>query len=294
MVLPLNLDRSSVLDGLLTNVNAQRQAVGFNIAFNNLQNTVIDRMNKEIAKISNVEGNQRELDALGAAYDDLVARRATIVNFASRNEANKERFSSISNLALEASFKFSVGDANVGNISASEISSLEESKDAIKALSNQLVELSHPEFIDGNGATKVRSLVGRLLELTATEGVLDNEDSASSSNDNRAIIDVLEDIALTAGAAADTSLTLRGSSTLIVNQIDSKLNQIDAEIKTVNAGRAAEIEFEIQMLRIKNATFLRSIEVAFDTNIHGVQGLSAALAAPSEDPPLGSILSILT
>ena len=294
MVLPLNLDSSSVLDGLLTNVNAQQQAVGFNISFNNLQNTVIGRMNEEITKIANVDGNQRELDALGAAFDDLVARRATVVNFAFRNEANKEHFSNISNLAVEASFNFSVGDADTDNISASEISSLEESKAAIIALSDQLVELSHPEFIDGNNATKVRSLVDQLFELTAVEGVLDDEGSGSPSNDNRAIIDILEDIALVAGAASDTSLTLQGSSTLIVNQIDSKLTQTDAEIKTINAVRAAEIEFEIQMLRTKNATFLRSIEVAFDTNTQGVQGLSAALAAQSEDPPLGSILSILT
>lgn len=294
MVLSLGTDSDRVLDGLLTNVNRQRQTVGFNLAFNNLQNTVIGRMNKKIAEIANVEENQREINSLSKTYNDLAARRKTVADFAFTNQANRERLTDVSKLATQAVFNFSLGDTDSSNVSAAEVKTLNAARDKIRAASDRLVELSHPEFIDGNNVTKVRSLVDSLFELTPIEGPLDDKGSGSPSNDNRAILDLLSRLALVSGAASDASLTLHSSSSKLVKEIDTKLIRTNTEIKTINAVRAAKIEYDIQMLRTKNATFLRSIEIAFDANSQGANGLAAAIASRNEDPPLGSVLSILT
>lgn len=286
-------DPKDVLNGLLTNINAQRNGVGFNISFNNLQNTVIGRLNDGINEIANVEGNQRELDSLDRAHNDIVKRRASVVSFAYTNESNKDRLSELSTLTTATVFNFSLGDADTDNISADEAANLEAAKVEILALSDRLVELSHSEFVDGNNVTRIRSLVDDLHNLTATEGVLDDAETDPATNENRQIIDILEEITLVAGAASDTSLTLQISSTQIVSQFDGKLASISADIKTINTVRAVEIEFEIQLLRTKHATFLRSIELAFDTNTQATDALASALDK-NKEPPLGSILSILT
>ncbi len=293
MLLLLDTDPKTVLNGLLTNVSAQSRNVGFNISFNNLQNTVIDRMNADIEKIANVEGNQRELDSLAHAYDNLAERRNAVANFAFANVSNKDRLSELTTLTTNTVFNFSLGDSDADSISADEASGLEAAKTEILALSDRLVELSHPDFLDGNNVTRLRSLVDDLVGLTATEGVLDPAGTSPATNENRQIMDILEEITLVSGAAADTSLTLQFASTQMISSIDNKLTSIDTEIKTINAARAVEIEFEIQMLRTKNATFLRSVEIAFDTNVQGEDALVNALDA-NREPPLGSILSILT
>jgi hypothetical protein len=288
-----DVDPKTVLNGLLTNVNAQSRNVGFNIAFSNLQNTVIGRLNDEITEIADVEGNQRELDNLGHAYDNLVERRNSVAGFAFVNESNKDRLSDLTSLATSAILNFGVGDSDTENISADELSNLETAKTDILAMSDRLVELSHAEFIDGNNITRVRSLVDDLINLTATEGVLDDEGTDPATNENRAILDKLAEIVVATGAASDTSLTLQHASTQMVTNFDRKLSNIDSEMKTINAVRSVEIEFEIQMLRTKHATFLRSIEIAFDANAQATDGLANALDN-NQEPPLGSILSILT
>jgi hypothetical protein len=282
------------LAGLLTNVSRQANNIAFNLQFNNLQNTVISRLNKETEKLTDASGNQRELDELKKSYDKTADQRNSIVKFAFSNEANGDLHSDLSS-AISSTISALNGssDGDSDNVSASELAAYETARDEIVSISDRLVELNHPDFIDGNNVTLLRAQIEELLEYTAVEGVVDEADSGSPTNDNRAIYDLLDDITLTNTAASSVSTTLETSAKYLTSKLDQNLSDFKSEITEINVVRAGEIEYEIQMLKSKNANFLRAIELSFDAQAQNTNGIIDALNTEREIPK-GSILSILT
>jgi len=292
MVFSLITPLSQTLDGLITNSGKQARDVAFNIQFNNLQNTAIDRMNGEIEKIANVDGNQRELDSLRKTYNKFVADRESIYKFAQTNQANRDRLNELTTLATDTLAAFSLGDSDTDNLSASELAAYQDNLTKITALSDRLVELSHPKFADGNNVTRLRAMVSELQDLTPVEGTIDAEGTDPATNDNFAISDKLRDLVSVSGGASDTSLILEYSANDSIYFIDDKLKSIKREMDNVSVIRAGEIEYKIQIIRSKYATFLRSIELTFDSGSQGITQLSDALSTTRKPDP-GSVLSIL-
>lgn len=292
MVLPINTGPNP-LATLLTDVNRQARGIAFNIQFNNLQNTVLDRINKETQEIANVEGNQRELDELNKVISKLVEHRKTVVAFAYTNESNDDRFEDIASKATSALAFFSLGDADVSNLSESEKSTYETNLASIVDVSDLLVELSHPDIIDGNNVTRLRSQIDALRELTPEVGAIDDEGTDPATNDNLAIKELLSEIATSAGVAAESSATLQVLAAKTIQSIDLKLREADKDRLEVSVLRTGEIEYELQVMRSKYATLLRSIELSFETSAQATDALANALDIGKE-PELGSILSILS
>ena len=294
MVLMVPQSGKNPLAGLLTNVSRQANNIAFNLQFNNLQNTVISRLNKETEKLTDASGNQRELDELKKSYDKTADQRNSIVKFAFSNEANGDLHSDLSS-AISSTISALNGssDGDSDNVSASELAAYETARDEIVSISDRLVELNHPDFIDGNNVTLLRAQIEELLEYTAVEGVVDEADSGSPTNDNRAIYDLLDDITLTNTAASSVSTTLETSAKYLTSKLDQNLSDFKSEITEINVVRAGEIEYEIQMLKSKNANFLRAIELSFDAQAQNTNGIIDALNTEREIPK-GSILSILT
>jgi hypothetical protein len=293
LVLPINSRGANPLANLLTNVNSQASEVAFNIRFNQMQNTVIERINKESAKIANIDGNQRELDSLNKTIADLSRRRETVVAFAFANESNDDRFADVVTASTATLTSFSLGDADVNNLSAAEKTAFEANRLVIYSVAERLVELSHPDFVDGNNVTSLRSDIDSLLALTPVEGPIDSTGASPTTNDNLAISELLSRIASTAGAARDTSRTLQVLAVKTIRSIDAKLGDVANQRTEVSVFRAGQIEFELQTLRSKYANFLRSVELAFDTSKQANNALANALDT-DRDPPVGSILSILS
>ena len=294
MVLMLPPSGKNPLTGLLTSVNRQANNIAFNLQFNDLQNTVINRFNKESDKLLNASSNQRELDELDRSYTKTVEQRNSIVKFAFTNESNGDNHIDLSTAILSAINAINGSDDGDSNtVSASEVAAYEAARDEIVSISDRLVELNHPDYVDGDNVTRMRAQIEGLLELTAVEGTVDASGSETSTNDNRAIYDLLDDIDTTNTAASSVSTTLETSAKYLTAKLDQNLSDLKREITDINVFRAGEIEYEIQMLKSKNATFLRSIELSFDTQAYSINNLIDSLSAEKEIPK-GSILSILT
>lgn len=276
------------LDGLLTNASGQASDVAFNIRFNNLQNTTIDRMNGEIEKVTDVKGNQRELNSLRKTYNKFVADRDSISKFGSVNQANRDRLIELKALVTGTFTAFAGDDADV---TASELTTYNDNLAKIAAISDQLIELSHAKFVDGNNITRIRTMVSDLQNLTAAEGVIDIDGTDPATNDNLAITDMMRDIVSVSTSAASTSQILEYLANDHIYSIDSKLKRTSQDMNEVNIFRAAEIEYEIQMIRSKYATFLHSIEISYDLTNQGTNALVDALKGYQKPDP-GSILSI--
>ncbi|NQV45468.1 MAG: hypothetical protein HQ501_11215 [Rhodospirillales bacterium] len=288
MVFSLTTPLNQRLDGLLTNTSAQARDIAFNIQFNNLQNTTIGRMNGEIEKVANVEGNQRELDSLRKTYNKFVADRASISKFGAVNQANRDRLTELGTLVSDTFTAFASNDENV---TASELTTYNDNLTKISALSDRLVELSHAKFVDGNNITRIRTMVSDLQNLTAVEGIIDVDGTDPTTNDNLAITDLLRDIVSVSGNAADTSQILEYLANDHIYSIDAKLRSTSKDMNEVNIFRSAEIEYEIQMIRTKYATFLQAIEISYDLTNQGTNALVDALKGYQKPEP-GSFLSI--
>ncbi len=291
MVVFLPQSGKNPLSGLLTNVNRQASDIGFNISFKNLENTVIRRFNAEAEKLTNATNNQRELNNLNKTFNDLAVRRNEVLKFAFANEANVDHHIELTTAITTAIAAIS-SDDDTDNVSASEVSAYEAALAEIVTVSDRLVELNHPDYVDGNNVTNLRSMIDSLQALTPVAGVVDPDDTSPTTNDNSTIEDMLSTLSTTNINAQATATTLEEFSKDVVIQMDRKLADTKSEIVDINVIRAGEIEFEIQLLKVKYANFLRSIELAFDGQAQSNARLADALN-PDIEPPLDSIVSIL-
>ena len=277
MVISLNQNLQDSLSNLLTSTQSQARNVAFNIQFANLQDTAIRRLNAEIVEAENVASRQSRLDRIQELTDQLTDRRAQVSEFEFLNTSNNQRFSTISTLATNASIALELGDTDADALGASEITSYEAVLANLETEVNRLVETSDPEFFDGSHATILKSKFEELQALTPVEGTIDAEGSESTTNDNRAIIDLVEEISLAAGAAADTTATLNLMADNVIDQIDSKIKKLRVESTEISVEQAVEAEFEVQRLKTEYATFLQAIEIGFDFASQSADKLAAAM-----------------
>lgn len=277
MVISLNQNLQDSLQNLLTSTQSQARNVSFNIQFAALQDTVITRLNADIVEAENVASRQSQLDRIQEVSDQLRQRRAQVAEFEFLNTSNNQRFNDITTLSTNASIVLELGDTDTDSLSADEIASYESILENLVTETNRLVETSDPEFFDGSHATILKSKVEELQALTPEEGAIDEEGSETTTNDNRAIIDLLSDIGLAAGAAADTTATLNLMADNVIDQIDAKLKKLRVESSEISVEQAVEAEFEVQRLRTEYATFLRAIEVGFDFASQSADRLAQAM-----------------
>jgi len=279
MVIELNKSLQDSLANLLTSTQSQARNVAFNIQFAALQDTVIKRLNADIVEAEDIQGRQREIERFNAIGKSLTDTRNKAAEFEFFNAANQQRFSDISTLATNASIFVSLGDSDPDTLNADEVASFESFRTQIVTETNRLIELSHPDFFDGNHTTILRSLVDELESLEAVEGTVDDEGTATedATNDNRRILDLFDEISISAGNAADVSVTLNLMVDNVIAQLDSKLQKNNVDANLVSVEQTLEAEFEVQRLRTEYATFLRSIEIGFDFASASADKLAAAM-----------------
>lgn len=289
MVIALNQSLQDSLSNLLTSTQSQARNVSFNIQFANLQNTVISKINEEIVEAEDIAGRRRELDRINASISSLTDRRNLVARWEFDNSSNQQRFLSMSIFASNA--LSSVGSGDTDNFSADEVAAFEEARSNLNEAAGLLVEMNDPEFFDGDHATILRGLLEELDGLTAVEGTVDAEGSETTTNDNRQILDLLQDIYDAADGASDTAATLNLMADNVLRDIDNELESLRFDQIEVTEIRAIEAEFAADQIRTKYATFLQAIEIGFD-----FASQSADRMAEAMDPDnftSGTVLSFI-
>lgn len=277
MVIALNQSLQDSLSNLLTSTQSQARNVSFNIQFAALQDTVIGRINEEITDAANIEGRQRDLERVNASVSSLTDRRNAVARFEFDNTSNNQRFAAISALATSASTLIGLGDNDEDTFSADEVASFASTRDDFLEATGLLVEMNNPEFFDGNHATILRGLVDEFAELEAVEGAVDAADAETSTNDNRRILELIDEIQSAASSAVNTSATLNLMADNIINDIDGKLTDLRFEQIEITEIQAVEAEFAANEIRTKYATFLQAIEIGFDFNSQSLDRLVEAM-----------------
>ncbi len=268
---------------------AQRSnKAGFEVRFNAVQRGLLGQMNEKISEV-NQNSVEREVARLQKKRDDLVAKSDDMRNLQFDMKTNALRFLEIRDAANAA---VTAADADEdGSLSDEEVVALNSSIAEIKEEVFKLkFTYQYPEFSDSNLANRMRQQIVELEELTAVNGVVD-DDVETGTNDNRAILGKLEDIGNQSNIFADTATVLVGSLNQLIIDSNKKAFDVEADVANLTTGELARREDEISEIQTRYGNLIRSISLAFEVQ----SGYADALAAGTQyEPEKGSILNIFT
>lgn len=262
----------------------------FELRFNQLQNTVIRRVNAEIEKITaGAAKNTRVVKRLQKEHDKLSAELPALRTFLFGNEANRNRLIELSLVVTEATDTFSSVDDDT-NLTADEA-------DAINVLKNDIIDrlqglyvIKHPGVKDANIIEKLRDLVADLEGLTAVAGAVDAAGSGSPSNGNRALLDTLAVAQNRVDVGVEVTDNTAGLTNALILNYQKKILELEAKFTEITAADAKRQAAEIADLKTRNAHLLQAISISFEaTSSLGdflLQNLGTRRPAP------GSVLNL--
>lgn len=263
----------------------------FELRFNQLQNSMIRRVNDQIDKINEDTDNTRVVAKLEKDRNELVDDVPRLRTFLFGNEANRNRLLDLSTVVISATAKFSEVDDDT-NLTADEASDINALKDQIVERLEGLFVIKHAGIQDSNIIEKLTDLVDELNGLTAVAGVVDAEGSGSLSNNNRALLDKLAEAQIRVDVGAVVTQNTAHVTNGLILKFQKKILAIDAEfigISTVDAQRRIQ---EIADLRIESANLLRAISISFEVSASFTDFIARSLS-PRQVPP-GSVLNLFT
>lgn len=278
------------LSSALSGVTAQAQRVAANVSFNVIQNTFINRLNDKVADIqTEASKNNKKIAELVEQVNDLGKLRPKATKFLFDNQTNFGKLEIMSeNLTtMRAALN---ADSDEDNVSADELADFEEAKETFMAQAREMYQLTFPGIEDGDIITKIHDKIDELEALTAVEGVMDDEDAETYTNENREIQDILDDFVTQVSTALEvTDNTIESAKNLIEN-IDKELALAQANYTELNTITAAEKLDEINKLKEETQWLLVAISLSFEQSIDQADKFRANMEG--QKPAPGSVLNM--
>lgn len=267
---------------------ADMRAAG-NLQFNQIQNTIIRRMNDEIGKLNNDRVLDKELATYQKTSNKLREEMPKVDQYLFENQTNlawmEELQYDVSSLKLTLQ-----GDLDDENVSADEVSAFNAMKDGVIEKLEKLRELSYPGISDGNVIQPIRNLTEELKGLTITEGPVDAAGTENPTNDNRRAYDILEDIGSRIGTAVIVTANTIELTFEYGQDIQNQIAVADAESIQITAVDAQKKTDAIDALRAKNSALLTAISLSFEIASTKAEDLSSQLGTKA--PEKGSVLNM--
>ncbi len=267
MVIPIN-SKESLAFGI-ANANSLAARPNFELAFNTLQNTVINRLNREIEKLNDQPVN--DVDAFLLLEQKRLNRVLPFVQtYQTNNDSNRIRAAKILDNLDVLDLDVLLADAT--------------SFDATLAETNLLAS----EFLLVNGgAIGIFALDG--FDQIARDGLGIN--AYASYADDAARLAAIESARTKVQAALDIA-NINGETAFDFRQhTERDIIKLDAQIKATRAAERAEKTVEIEKLRQQYAQTLNAISLAFEVAQARSEALGKGLLA-SRVPKPGTILSL--
>lgn len=252
----------------------------FELRFNQIQNTVIRRLNDEIANANRiprtlerrVEGLQEENEDLAKAMPVLDQYRVGVQNIMS----NVEKFRTQIATLIET-----LGSDNA--VTQEEVDSFNQTKSALRETLNNLPIFKYEGIQDGNVIERLKQEVAGLDAMNPVVGTLE---------ENQDIAFGLLDLDDKAGTAQQVMLT---TLTTVVNleqdmQAELALNQ--AEIEEVNTVEQAKKVQKVEDLKERYGQLLQALSLSFEASQDFVSTLNSYLSP--RVPPKGSVLNLFS
>jgi hypothetical protein len=254
---------------VLASLSAQTTRVAFEVQFNQMQNTVIRRLNDEIEKANailpseerRIEGLEKEKAKLAEALPVLQQYRDGVHN----SQALLSRLRAQIAELIEA-----LGPDD--QVEPGEVELYLEKKQEVKTLFDRIFAFAHEDVSDGEVVRRVKAEGRKLLD--------EKEPVVGTKEDNQELLDSLSTLAEHLDVAADVNY----NNLVLANQLEqdtmAELAGIDADVTEVNVTQQAVKLKKVEELKARYAAFLQAISASFEVN----QGIASSLTeamAPS-------------
>lgn len=281
-------DNLSLPKTLVTLAKA-RERPNFELAFNNLQNTVIRRINDGIRKINKEHDNSREVETLRKKSREIRDNIPIYETYLFGVESNRLKLVNLSALITSAVAKFSEVDDDT-NLTAAEASELATLQAQVVKGMRSLFIVKLPDVTDGNIIENIKILTDSLEGFTPVAGVVDAEGSGSPTNDNRQLLDILNKLKIKADVAATVSEDTKFLANKMILNFNKKGLEIESKLLDTTVLNAFQVADEIDDLKNQYTALLLSISVSFEAT-SSLTDLLLGSIGPQRPAP-GSVLNL--
>lgn len=271
----------SSIASTLASVAQASSRIGFEVQFNNLQNTLIKRFNNQVDVINGSNpSNANRITELQKESNKLVQSLPILEAY---RGANRNNYGQLEALQEElAALGASISDDNV--VTADEVADFTAKRDLVAQRLDNLYVLVHPDFNDGQVIPKLKESLAELKALTPVVGSLD----VDNADINTFLTEINNKVA---NAISTTSNTIT-SVLFLETSVQSKFSITDSELLELTFEEQERRNTEIEDLKVDLGNTLRSISLSFEVS----GGLASAItnSLREQTPPAGSVLNLFT
>lgn len=284
--------------GPISNVGSLSQALAtalhgnnkpeFELQFNQLQNTVIERLNKEIEKVNAAGGSKAEVLEMQREGRTLGENLPVVEKFLFDTQTNLGRLNTISTQVASMIGLFT-DDAN---ISATDLTAFNTARTEIVAELNKMQQLTYTGYTDGNIIQRLKNEIATLEALAPVEGIVDPAGTAVPTNVNRDVQTALETFQTQVTTAQDVTLNTTYGIVDIRQDMITSMSVIQANITEINTSVQLRKAAEVDALKEKYGHLLNSISLSYEVSSGIADNLNKHLA--KIQPEKGSVLNMFT
>lgn len=263
----------------------------FELAFLQMQNTVIRRINDEIDKVTKKNDRRTLVAELEREVINLRDLSGRAREYRLGNKNNLDRALNLSLVVTAAISDFSTDDDNT-NLTADEATAINTRKDKIVAALKRFYLIKLPGITDGNIIQSLLRNIDDLEGLTAVAGTVDAEGTETPTNDNRLLMDLLNQVQNDVDTTAVVTQNSIFLATGMILEFDGKSFDIEAKITSITAIDVAKQAAEIAQVKQRYANLLSAISLSFEISSQFAENMAKNLS-PRRIPP-GSVLNLFS
>lgn len=273
----------------LMNVASNSSRLSFQIQFQNIEKTVVGRLNKEIEGIVQATSRDREIAAMQKQYNDLVDDIPLYNTFLFGNEGNLTRLQKTGDVVSDIVSIFNTGDTA---LTAEQAAAINTGVADIQERIDNLVLAIHPDISNGDVVFRLKGLAEEFSKFTAEAGVIDAQGTDPATNDNRALYDAMTSLQSWVDTGATiTSNTIDYTSSLLID-VQTELFSIESRITEVQSVDTAQVTQKVDEAKERYAQLLNAISLSYEVSSGFADYIKDGLQAQAAKP--GSILNIFT
>lgn len=271
------------LGATLAGIAADASKPDFELRFNQLQNTIIRRVNDEIKRINETGGvNRQRVEEL--SREGLKLADALPV-FTAFRQGNSNNLGQIQQLIEDAAVLAAALGPDDDVIQA-EVDAFNAQRDAIVADLNNLFIFIHPDIVDGQVIQNLKKEIDTLNALDPVVG------SKSGEPNNVTATTTVTDFQNTLNVALSVTQNTIFLTLDLEQNIQKKQAEILAEFTELTTVEAARQAQEIENIKADFANLLTAISLSFEANASFASELNKFLT-PFKPAP-GSVLNLFT
>jgi hypothetical protein len=279
------------LGTVLSEIAAGNFRFGFEVQFNQIQNTAIKRTNSEIERLIKNDTTPTLLAAQERDVNKLQKNKALIDSFNFDMNANQLQLAKMQTDVTDAIAAFSAVD-DTTNLTTEEVATLTAKRDALLASTSALLLSIHPDIATPFVVRDVKNMYDTLKAMNPVAGVVDAAGTTPATNDNRQILDDLNKLSGLVNTAYDVTTTTAENSSSISFDLSARLAEKLADITQLSDVELKKRQQEIEDIKSRYGNMLRVISLSFEARRASMEQLGKSLQTPQIEP--GSVMNLFS